>query len=361
MSSTETNNGTDKKSDGPQGEPGGAVKKNPIIQRLLQELRRYVQALIAKLIGNLMKKLTALPQKLIGKLGGLPGKLIGKLTGREGGGPLGAAAAAGAETLAEGGSPAKAGIKALWTGVKEKIKSLFGKGRAGPKVTNIVEDLNVGVPISVAYDQWSVYEEFPSFMKGPEGVDKTDEVHSNWRVKIWLVRRSFTATVVEQIPDRKIQWTSEGAKGTTRGVVTFHPLADDLTRILLVMEYYPKGILEKIGNLWRAVGRRTRLDLKHFRRFIMQRGEATGSWRGEIHDGEVVRQPEEVEEEERQPEEEREEEREAPERAELREGEEREPEEREEGEREEGEREPGEEEEEERTERRPEPERTPSG
>jgi uncharacterized membrane protein len=356
MSSTETNNGTDKKSDGPQGELGGAVKKNPIIQRLLQELRRYVQALIAKLIGNLGKKLGELPGKLIGKLGGLPGKLIGKLTGREGGGPLGAAAAAGAETLAEGGSPAKAGFKALWTGVKEKIKSLFGKGRAGPKVTNIVEDLNVGVPISVAYDQWSVYEEFPSFMKGPEGVDKTDEVHSNWRVKIWLVRRSFTATVVEQVPDRKIQWTSEGAKGTTRGVVTFHPLADDLTRILLVMEYYPKGIVEKIGNLWRAVGRRTRLDLKHFRRFIMQRGEATGSWRGEIHDGEVVRQPEEVEEEERQPEEEREEEREAPERAELREGEEREPEEREEGERE-----PGEEEEEERTERRPEPERTPSG
>jgi hypothetical protein len=68
------------------------------------------------------------------------------------------------------------------------------------------------------------------------------------------------------------------------------------------MEYYPQGLFEKTGNIWRAQGRRTRLDLKHFRRFIMQRGEATGSWRGEIRDGEVVRGPEDEESEEQQPE-----------------------------------------------------------
>jgi hypothetical protein len=77
--------------------------------------------------------------------------------------------------------------------------------------------------------------------------------------------------------------------------VTFHPLADDLTQILLVLEYYPQGLFEKTGNLWRAQGRRARLDLKHFRRFIMLRGEATGSWRGEIRDGQVVRSPDEEE------------------------------------------------------------------
>ena len=114
-------------------------------------------------------------------------------------------------------------------------------------------------------------------------------------------RRNFKATVTEQIPDRKIAWTTEGAKGTVKGVVTFHPLADDLTQLLLVMEYYPQGLFEKTGNIWRAQGRRTRLDLKHFRRFIMQRGEATGSWRGEIRDGEVVRGPEDEESEEQQP------------------------------------------------------------
>ncbi|MGW5366166.1 SRPBCC family protein, partial [Actinopolymorpha pittospori] len=108
--------------------------------------------------------------------------------------------------------------------------------------------------------------------------------------------RSWKATVTEQVPDRKIAWTSEGAKGTTKGVVTFHPLADDLTKVLLVLEYYPGGVVEKTANLWRAFGRRARLDLKHFRRFVSMRGEATGAWRGEIQDGQVVHQPDELEE-----------------------------------------------------------------
>src|SRR6476469_5087371 len=136
-------------------------------------------------------------------------------------------------------------------------------------------------------------------MKGVDSVDQTDEVNSNWRVKVFKSRRNFKSTVTEQIPDRKIAWSAEGAKGTTKGVVTFHPLADDLTQVLLVMEYYPQGLFEKTGNIWRAQGRRARLDLKHFRRFVMMRGEATGSWRGEIRDGEVVRSPEEVEQDER--------------------------------------------------------------
>ena len=114
-------------------------------------------------------------------------------------------------------------------------------------------------------------------------------------MKVFKSRRSWKATVTEQIPDRRIAWTTEGAKGTTKGVVTFHPLADDLTQVLLVLEYYPQGLFEKTGNIWRAGGRRARLDLKHFRRFVMMRGEATGSWRGEIRDGEVVRGPDEEE------------------------------------------------------------------
>jgi hypothetical protein len=135
-------------------------------------------------------------------------------------------------------------------------------------------------------------------MKGVESVDQTDDVGSNWRVKVFKSRRNMKGTVTEQIPDRKIAWTTDGAKGSVKGLVTFHPLADDLTQILLVMEYYPQGLFEKTGNIWRAQGRRTRLDLKNFRRFLMMRGEATGSWRGEIRDGEVVRTPEEVEQDE---------------------------------------------------------------
>jgi hypothetical protein len=94
--------------------------------------------------------------------------------------------------------------------------------------------------------------------------------------------------VQEQVPDDRIIWTSEGAKGTTRGAISFHELAPNLTRIVLVMEYYPSGFFEKTGNIWRAQGRRVRLDFKHFQRHVTLTEEEPEGWRGEIRDGEVV-------------------------------------------------------------------------
>jgi uncharacterized membrane protein len=233
------------------------------------------------------------------KLSGVTGSLNDTA---EGGGFKATAAGEAVRRVVSGESPVKAALGGIGSG----IKGMFGRKKSGgsgnKKFMNIIEDITVGVPVNVAYDQWTQFQEFASFMKGVESVDQTDELNSNWRVKVAKSRRNFKATVTEQIPDRKIAWTTEGAKGTVKGVVTFHPLADDLTQILLVMEYYPQGLFEKTGNIWRAQGRRTRLDLKHFRRFIMQRGEATGSWRGEIRDGEVVRGPEDEESEEQQPE-----------------------------------------------------------
>jgi len=237
------------------------------------------------------------------KLSGVTGSLN---ESAEGGGFKAAAAGGAVQRLVSGESPVKAALGGIGSGIKEKVSGLFGGrkksgGSGNKKFMNIIEDITVGVPVNVAYDQWTQFQEFASFMKGVESVDQADELNSNWRVKVAKSRRNFKATVTEQIPDRKIAWTTEGAKGTVKGVVTFHPLADDLTQILLVMEYYPQGLFEKTGNIWRAQGRRTRLDLKHFRRFIMQRGEATGSWRGEIRDGEVVRGPEDEESEDQQP------------------------------------------------------------
>jgi uncharacterized membrane protein len=226
------------------------------------------------------------------KLSGVTGSLTDTA---EGGGFKATAAGDTVRRAVSGESPVKAALGGIGSG----IKGLFGRKKSGgsgnKKFMNIIEDISVGVPVNVAYDQWTQFQEFASFMKGVESVDQSDDTNSNWRVKVAKSRRNFKATVTEQIPDRKIAWTTEGAKGTVKGVVTFHPLADDLTQILLVMEYYPQGLFEKTGNIWRAQGRRTRLDLKHFRRFIMMRGEATGSWRGEIRDGEVVRGPEDEE------------------------------------------------------------------
>lgn len=207
-----------------------------------------------------------------------------------------------AKRVTQGENPVKAALGGVGAGIKDKVSGALGRKKSGgsgnKKFMSIIEDINVGVPVDVAYDQWTQFQEFASFMKGVESVDQTDDVGSNWRVKVFKSRRNLKGTVTEQIPDRKIAWTTDGAKGTVKGLVTFHPLADDLTQILLVMEYYPQGLFEKTGNIWRAQGRRARLDLKNFRRFLMMRGEATGSWRGEIRDGEVVRTPEEVEQDE---------------------------------------------------------------
>ena len=294
MTSTEEQSSSGEGGGGGGGGGGGllgALRNNPAVSQLGEAARGYAKARGADAV-----------QKIGGKLTGVTGSLQDKA---EGGGFKATAVTKAVQGVAEGDSPLKAAVSGVGAGIKEKVASAFGKsGGAGgnKKFVNIIEDITVGVPVDVAYDQWTQYQEFGSFMKGVESVDQVDEVNTNWRVKVAKSRRSWKASVTEQIPDRRIVWTSEGAKGTTKGVITFHPLADDLTQILLVMEYYPKGLFEKTGNIWRAQGRRARLDLKHFRRFVMFRNEATGSWRGEIRDGEVVRGPDEEETDEQAPE-----------------------------------------------------------
>ncbi|BFO17053.1 hypothetical protein SHKM778_34410 [Streptomyces sp. KM77-8] len=157
-----------------------------------------------------------------------------------------------------------------------------------------MEHIDVGVPLRTAYDQWTQFQDFSTFAKGVKSANKADDVTSDWQAKVLWSSRSWKAKTTEQVPDDRIAWSSEGAKGTTRGVVSFHRLDDNLTRVLLVIEYYPSGFFEKTGNIWRAQGRRARLDLKHFARFITIKGEAEDSWRGEIRDGEVVRSHEDA-------------------------------------------------------------------
>ncbi|MCH6159413.1 SRPBCC family protein [Streptomyces marispadix] len=261
------------------------VANSPAADRLKDELRDYLQARAHHAVTGLGSR--------IGE--GLE-KLADPREGRAGG--LAQSLAKGGEALSEGKSPAQAAMSAGTAHVKEmfkdKVKGLFGMGgkaKSGggkSKSVTIVEDIDVGVPVRVAYDQWTQFQEFSTFAKGVVSVDKSDEVSTDWRVKVAKSTRSWKAAVTEQIPDRRIAWTTEGAKGSVKGVVTFHRLTDDLTRVLLVLEYFPVGFFEKTGNIWRAQGRRARLDLKLYRRFITMRGEATDGWRGEIRDGEVV-------------------------------------------------------------------------
>ncbi|WP_217140344.1 SRPBCC family protein [Streptomyces sp. AC627_RSS907] len=178
-------------------------------------------------------------------------------------------------------------------------KGRGGSRRPSVKATHIMETVDIGVPLRTVYDQWTRIEDFSGFTKGVRNVSPKDEITSDWIAKIGPSSRSWKATVLEQVPDERIVWTSEGAKGSTRGAVTFHELAPRLTRVVVVVEYYPAGFFEKTANLWRAQGRRLRLDVKHFARHVTLMGdEEVEGWRGEIRDGEVVRSHEEALEEE---------------------------------------------------------------
>ncbi|GHC08043.1 MULTISPECIES: SRPBCC family protein [Streptomyces] len=296
---------------------GKAAKKNPLADvaqseaadRLKAEVQDYLAAQATRLLTGVGTKL---------------GETTGKLNDIAEGNSPGFAKLAldGGRKLAEGKSPMRAAFEVGAGKVKDNVVGAFknltgGKGRkkggGGQKPTVIIEYVDVGVPLRTAYDQWTQYQDFSTFAKGVKSANRADDTSSDWQLKVLWSNRSWKATTTEQVPDDRISWTSEGAKGSTKGVVSFHELAANLTRVVLVIEYYPKGLFEKTGNIWRAQGRRARLDLKNYVRHITFKGEADDGWRGEIRDGEVVRSHEDAvaeEEEERQAEQEQEQEQE---------------------------------------------------
>ncbi|WP_416530287.1 SRPBCC family protein [Streptomyces coelicoflavus] len=285
---------------------GDAAKKNPLADvaqseaadRLKAEVQDYLAAQATRLLTGLGTKL---------------GETTGKLNDIAEGNSPGFAKLAldGGRKLAEGKSPMRAAFEVGAGKVKDNVvgafKNLTGgkggkKGGGGQKPTVIIEYVDVGVPLRTAYDQWTQYQDFSTFAKGVKSANRADDTTSDWQLKVFWSNRSWKATTTEQVPDDRISWTSEGAKGSTKGVVSFHELAPSLTRVVLVIEYYPSGLFEKTGNIWRAQGRRARLDLKNYVRHITFKGEADDGWRGEIRDGEVVRSHEDAvaEEEEQQ-------------------------------------------------------------
>ena len=231
---------------------------------------------------------------------------------RGGDGPGLMAAVKGGEKLAEGASPGQALLGAGTAGPKEKISGLFGGGGKGGKggqgkklkLINIVESVDVGVPVRVAYNQWTQFGDFPKFMKKVENVDSPSDEKLNWKAQVFLSHRTWESNIIRQIPDERIVWRSKGPKGHVDGAVTFHELAPNLTRILLVLEYHPQGLFERTGNIWRAQGRRARLELKHFRRHVMTQTalhpDEVEGWRGVIEDGKVVKDHETALQEEEQ-------------------------------------------------------------
>jgi uncharacterized membrane protein len=148
-------------------------------------------------------------------------------------------------------------------------------------MATIEKSIDVDVPVRTAYDQWTQFEEFPRFMESVESVKQLDDTHLHWVAKVGGKRKEWDARITEQIPDKRIAWTSEGGAGNA-GVVTFHRLGDHKTRVMLQIEYEPEGIVETAGDALGVVTSRIAGDLQRFKEFIESRGRETGAWRGNV-------------------------------------------------------------------------------
>jgi len=148
-------------------------------------------------------------------------------------------------------------------------------------MSTIEQSIDVNVPVSTAYNQWTQFEEFPRFMEGVEAVRQLDQQRLHWRANVGGRVEEWEALITEQHPEERIAWkNTTGA--TNAGVVTFHRLADAKTRVMLQMEYDPQGVVENLGDMLGVVSRRVANDLERFKAFIEERGHETGAWRGEV-------------------------------------------------------------------------------
>jgi uncharacterized membrane protein len=143
------------------------------------------------------------------------------------------------------------------------------------------QSIDVHVPVHTAYNQWTQFESFPEFMEGIEEVRQLTDTRLHWRAEIGGRTEEWEAEITEQIPDQRIAWTSRSG-AEHGGVVTFHKISDDTTRIMLQLEYEPQTIAESVGTALGVVNRRIAGDLERFKEFIESEGEETGAWRGRV-------------------------------------------------------------------------------
>ena len=164
-------------------------------------------------------------------------------------------------------------------GAKEATGSLALPARGGQM--RIEEQLDLDVPVSTAYNQWTQFEEFPLFMEGVEEVRQLDDANLHWVASVGGSRAEWDARIVEQVPDERIVWESTEGK-ETRGHVSFSPRGDSASTIRLTMTYTPEGVMQKVGSAAGLDARRVRGDLKRFKKLIESRGMEDGAWRGRI-------------------------------------------------------------------------------
>ncbi len=152
-------------------------------------------------------------------------------------------------------------------------------------MATVKESIEVDVPVSTAYNQWTQFEEFPRFMEGVQSVTQIDDTHLRWVAEVGGKRREWQAEIVDQVPDQKVAWRAIDDDGPN-GIVEFESLGEDKTLITLEMAYEPEGLTEQLGAVVGMDSRQVKKDLERFKQLIESRGVESGAWRGEVRAGE---------------------------------------------------------------------------
>jgi uncharacterized membrane protein len=155
-------------------------------------------------------------------------------------------------------------------------------------MARIEESIDVNVPVSTAYNQWTQFEEFPKFMEGVESVKQIDDTHLHWVAEIGGKRHEWDAEIREQKPDQRIAWKAVDGHYSS-GTVVFEPIDEARTGVNVVMEHETEGVVEALGSALGADSRRVKGDLERFKELVESRGAETGAWRGEVKQGDRVR------------------------------------------------------------------------
>ncbi|OJU39296.1 MAG: cyclase [Microbacterium sp. 69-10] len=149
-------------------------------------------------------------------------------------------------------------------------------------MAQIIETVDVDVPVRVAYDQWTQFESFPDFLEEVVSITQVDDTRNHWVVEVGGVRREFDTEITEQHPDDRVAWRSVGGETAHAGVVSFHRLSDDSSRVTVQIDWKPEGLAEMVGSMAGLASHAVRKDLDNFKDFIENRRTATGAWRGDV-------------------------------------------------------------------------------
>jgi uncharacterized membrane protein len=148
-------------------------------------------------------------------------------------------------------------------------------------MSTIEQSIEIQAPLTTVYNQWTQFEEFPRFMDGVEQVEQRDDTHLRWVAEFGGSRHEWDAEITEQKPDERVAWRNTDGTDNA-GVVTFHRIDDDTTRVMVQMDFVPEGVKERIGDALGAPDRRVQGDLERFKEMIEARGGESGAWRGEV-------------------------------------------------------------------------------